>query len=121
LQIFEAFARLKGKVYKSYRPIFFELSEQDNIETCFLSEKCGLYTIPFLLIFGGIRVAQQHILWRRNMKIEYPNKFNPGDIAICKKFVRFVDNTYHMNGQRLVVTKQTQAYFNVNHLNYDKS
>lgn len=58
--------------------------------------------------------------WRRNMKVEYPDKFKVGDIAICNKFVCFVDNTYHMIGQEIEVTKDTVSYFNVNYQDYDK-
>jgi hypothetical protein len=54
------------------------------------------------------------------MKVEYPDKFKVGDIAICNKFVCFVDNTYHMIGQEIEVTKDTVSYFNVNYQDYDK-
>lgn len=53
-------------------------------------------------------------------KVIYPNKFQPGDIAISKKLIRFPNGKFHDVGQRITVSKETEAYFNVCHEDYDK-
>ena len=50
----------------------------------------------------------------------YQDKFKPGNIAIAKRNVRFIDGTGHMVGDRILVTEETEAYYNVNHEDYDK-
>ena len=54
------------------------------------------------------------------MKI-YPKKFVAGDAAVAKKNVYFVDGTKHVMGQHIPVSDSNSAYFNVNHLDYDKT
>lgn len=49
----------------------------------------------------------------------YP-KFIPGDLAISKEPVYFVDGTKHIIGQRLRVTEATVHYYNCYAPFYDK-
>lgn len=48
------------------------------------------------------------------------DRFHPGDTVICKSHVRFIDGTEHTPGQEIVITKETCAYFNVCHKDYEK-
>ncbi len=49
----------------------------------------------------------------------YPNKFKAGDIAISKKFVKFLNGEKHTIGQEILVFESTKSYYNVNHKNYE--
>jgi hypothetical protein len=51
----------------------------------------------------------------------YPQKFNPGDIAIATTAIQFTDNTKHRIGERIKVTQENAAYFNVWHHIYNKA
>lgn len=48
------------------------------------------------------------------------DKFKPGDTAICKAYIDFVNGTEHKIGDKILVTEDNKAYFNVMHANYDK-
>jgi hypothetical protein len=48
----------------------------------------------------------------------YPEKFKNGDIAIPKIRINF-SNEIHEVGDRIVVTEETEAYFNVNFRDYE--
>lgn len=49
-----------------------------------------------------------------------PDKFQVGDIALSLHYVPFSDGTCHNKGERIVVTKETFAYFNVMQKEYEK-
>ena len=50
-----------------------------------------------------------------------PEKFQPGDVAICKYNIDFTDGTSHKVGSKHTVTEQTVAYYNVMQSDYDKA
>lgn len=51
--------------------------------------------------------------------VVYPNKFKPGDTAKCLEYITFLDGTEHRLGEYILVTEETEAYFNVCHESYD--
>lgn len=55
-----------------------------------------------------------------NELLNAQNKFKPNDIAIALTDTQFTDDTKHTKGEEILVTEQTEAYFNVCHKNYDK-
>ena len=52
--------------------------------------------------------------------VQYPDKFKVGDIAIAKKYVKFMYGEEHRVGQEIVVTEDNKAYYNVCYKDYDK-
>lgn len=52
--------------------------------------------------------------------VKYPKIFKAGDFVICLKDIKFADNTKHIKGHRYLVSISTEAYFNVNHIDYLK-
>lgn len=51
--------------------------------------------------------------------VVYLEKFKVGDVVVSTHYVDFYDGTHHAKGQKIVVTSDTLAYYNVCHKNYD--
>lgn len=82
---------------------------------------CAILGFIFLAIFGPY-------LWNMIQCKEQngdPNEFKcvpvvfiPGDKVECLRNVYFIDDTFHLKGDILEVTEETEAYYNVMRKDY---
>lgn len=56
----------------------------------------------------------------RQSQPPYPTKFQAGDVAISKVDVDFCNGEQHKAGDRIDITEENVAYYNVWHNYYDK-
>ena len=50
--------------------------------------------------------------------MEYPNKFQAGDVVIARYTIKFCDGSRHVIGQRITICDKELSYFNVNAQDY---